>query len=108
MLLIFAIENGKTRMVPGVTDLYAFGDSLIYHRKDQKQPLGHTGPKLGLMLDIDFLCKRYQCAYVICHIKDCSRMGVGDGLIKWLIWKGQFIGDLTESEAHRHIRMNPL
>lgn len=107
MLLIFAIKNGTTRNIHGVTNICAFGDSLIFHRKNQRGA-DNYGLKYSSMLDINFLCKRYRCVYAICSIEECARMGISDRGIKWIIWNGNFIGDLTEPEAHRYLEENPV
>lgn len=106
MILVFGIANGNVRAITGVTKFYAYGNTFTYHREGMKQPSGFGDTNFGIAWDIDHLLKRYRVIYAICHIRDCARYAVGDGLIKWIAWDGEFIAHMTESEARNYIRDN--
>jgi len=109
MILVFTIANGRTRIITGVTNFYAFGDTFVFNREGQKQPVNvPNNYNFGLALDISFLLKRYSAIYAICGLDDCNKFGVGNGLIKWIAWGGEFIAGMTEDEAHKFLKENPL
>jgi hypothetical protein len=105
MILVFIrqFKNGKrrARLITGVTDISAFGDSFLWKREGQKSAF-HFG------IDADTMAENNAVVYAICGDDDCAKLGVGEDLIKWVVWNHEFIAHMLQHEANRFIKLNPL
>lgn len=106
MILVFIREfkNGsrRARLVTKVTDICAFGDTFMWKRSNQKSAF-HIG------LDVDSMEEKHVAVFAMCDFEDAATLGVNEEhLIKWIIWNHEFIASMTESEAHKFIKLNPL
>jgi len=105
MILVFVRQfkngNRRTRLITKVTDICAFGDSFLWKREGQKSPF-HFG------VDADDMAEKNVVVYALCGDADCAKLGVGDTLIKWIVWNHTFIAEMLVHEAKRFIKLNPL
>ena len=102
MILVFKRHgNYPARVIPNVVDICDDGSAFIWKigKHSNKWRTGITVVEMEL---------RYQFAYVMCGEDDCARLGVGDSLIKWLVWGNVWIADYLHHEAQRYIKKNPI
>ena len=92
--------NHPARLVTNVVDVLDDGETFMWK-------IGKHSNRWRKGIPADVMESRYEFAYALCGEDDCARLGVGDGLIKWLVWKNVWVGDLIESEMQRHIKRNP-
>ncbi len=102
MILVFKrYGNYPARVIPNVVDIFQDGDYFRWkigkHNNSWRKGIALT--------DME---RRFQVASVICGDKDCARLGVGDSLIKWLVWGNEWIADFLCHEAQRYIKKNPI
>ena len=102
MILIFK-QSGRypARVLPNVVDICTRDDILVWK-------IGRASNQFRKGIPVDVMEYRYQFAYALCGDNDCARMGVGDSLIKWLVWGNVWIADFTLHEAQRYIKKNPI
>ncbi len=105
MILVFIrqFKNGtrRARLITGVVDICAFGDAFMWKREGQKSPFHFA-------LDVDDMSENHVAVYAICGDDDCAKLGVGEDLIKWVVWNHEFIAHMLQHEATRFIKLNPL
>lgn len=103
MILVFKrYGNHPARIIPNVVDICTDGDDTFVWKVGKHTNSFHKG------IPVETMESRYQVAYVMCGEDDCARLGVGDSLIKWLVWGNVWIADYLQHEAQRYIKKNPI
>ena len=102
MILLFKqFGNREARIIPNVVDCQINGDEFVWK-------IGKKTNKFRKGIPLAVMEIRYQFAYALCGENDCARMGVGDSLIKWLVWDNVWIADYTESAALAYIKRHQI
>lgn len=102
MILVFKrYGNYPVRVIPNVVDICTNDDEFVWK-------IGHAFNKYRKGIPVDVMESRYQVAYAMCGDDECARMGVGDSLIKWLVWGNVWIADYLNHEAIWYIKRNPI